>query len=351
MSKMRKILKLIKHNVLGFIVGAVIFGSLGVYAATVITATNVGFSDNASLGATNVQDAIDKLNTKATTKIKEAEAKCPEGKVCKDVVCKRATVLHTEICSQTSTSSYCSGDGYTASGSMKTTTITYGNLGTKGVLTSGDAFDCDVNGDGVYDSTTERFYYVSDMTNGVTTDANTAVLVYYNNVSGGVASNSTGYAYDSSGKNNNGPVTAIKQLPTTSQWSNVSLTNVTRVITNENGGNTTSAGNLPTAFSYEGYAARLLTAQEIGAGCGITVGSYTKGELSSKCKYLMENTKYSSSSLKTYGGWLESPCASSSSYTWFVYANHRNINNYIVDNVSDNGVRPAIEVLKSNISY
>ena len=65
MSKMRKILKLIKHNVLGFIVGAVIFGSLGVYAATVITASSVGYSDNASLGATNVQDAIDKLNTKA----------------------------------------------------------------------------------------------------------------------------------------------------------------------------------------------------------------------------------------------------------------------------------------------
>ena len=65
MSKMRKILKLIKHNVLGFIAGAVVFGSLGVYAATVITASSVGYSDNASLGATNVQDAIDKLNTKA----------------------------------------------------------------------------------------------------------------------------------------------------------------------------------------------------------------------------------------------------------------------------------------------
>ena len=72
----------------------------------------------------------------------------------KTAVCKRATTLHTETCSQTSTSLYCIGDGYTASGSMKTTTITYGNLGTKGTLTSGDAFDCDVNGDGVYDSAT-----------------------------------------------------------------------------------------------------------------------------------------------------------------------------------------------------
>ena len=62
---MKKILKIIKHNILGFIVGAVIFGSLGVYAATVIAASNVTYSDNASLGATNVQDAIDKLYAKA----------------------------------------------------------------------------------------------------------------------------------------------------------------------------------------------------------------------------------------------------------------------------------------------
>ena len=269
----------------------------------------------------------------------------------KTAVCKRATTLHTETCSQTSTSLYCSGDGYTASGSMGTTTITYGNLGTKGTLTSGDAFDCDVNGDGVYNSETERFYYVSDITNGVTTDTKTAVLIYYNNVSGGVASNSTAYAYDESGKNNNGPVTAIRQLPTTSQWNNVSLTNTTRAITNENGGNATAAGNLPTAFSYEGYAARLLTTQEVSAGCEFTVGSYVTGELSSKCKYLMENTKYSSSSLKPYGEWLESPYMSNSSCVWIILANSRTVNGFDVNRTDTPGVRPAIEVAKTDIEY
>ena len=264
-------------------------------------------------------------------------------------LCKRATTLHTETCSQTS--SYCSGDGYTASGSMKTTTITYGNLGTKGVLTSGDAFDCDVNGDGVYDSTTERFYYVSDMTNGVTQDSNTAVLIYYNNVSGGVASNSTSYTYDSSGKNNNGPVTALAQLPTIEQWKNVSLTNATRAITNQSGGNTTKSGNLPTAFSYDGYAARLLTAQEVSAGCGFTVGNRTTGELSSKCKYLMENTKYSSWSLETYGEWLESPDASYSDYAWIMGAHSRLVFSSSVVIADSYGVRPAIEVAKENIEY
>ena len=265
----------------------------------------------------------------------------------KSKLCKRATTLLTETCSQTSTSVYCQADGYALND-----TITYGNLGTKGILTTGDAFDCDVNGDGVYDSETERFYYVSDMTNGVTQDSNIAVLIYYNNVSEGIASNSTAYAYDSSAKNNNGPVTAIKQLPTTSQWKNVSLTNTTRVITNEKGGNTTSAGNLPTAFSYEGYAARLLTAQEVSAGCGFTVGSVAVGELSSKCKYLMENTIYSSSSLKTYGVWLESPSASESNYAWHVHAVARYVSNSnYVANARGIGVRPAIEVSKTNIDY
>ena len=343
---MKKILKFIKHNVLGFIAGAVIFGSLGVYAATVIAASSVAYSDNASLGATNVQDAIDKLNTKATTKIKEAEAKCPEGKVCKDAVCKRATTLHTEKCTQTDSSHYCRGDGYALND-----TITYGNLGTTGTLTTGDAFDCDVNGDGVYDSATERFYYVSDMTNGVTQDSNTAVLIYYNNVSGGLPSNSTSYAYDVNGHAyTNGPITAKGQLPTTSQWKNVSLINVTRNITR----NITDEKNTvrKSAFSYEGYAARLLTVQEVSTGCGFTLGSsVAAGELSSKCKYLMENTKYSSSSLKKIGVWLESPDASYSDNAWLVSAFDRIVFSDLVDNAYEYGVRPAIEVLKSNISY
>ena len=81
---MGRIKKHLKNNyklLIGIIIG-VIFGSIGVYAATVIAASSVGYTDNSSLGATNVQDAIDKLNTKATTKITEAEAKCPSGNVC-----------------------------------------------------------------------------------------------------------------------------------------------------------------------------------------------------------------------------------------------------------------------------
>ena len=281
-------MKKILNYLIEFVVGGIVFGSLGLFAATVIAASNVGYSDNNDLGADNVQDAIDKLNTKATIKVKEAKEECPDKMFCKPKLCKRATTLHTEICSNDDSSYYCQADGYALND-----TITYGNFGTKGVLTSGDAFDCDVNGDGVYDSETERFYYVSDATNGITNDNSTAVLIYYNNVSRGVASNSAVYAYDDSKSNNNGPVTAIAQLPTIEQWNNVSLKNTTRAITNENGENTTSAGNLPTTFSYLRYAARFLTYQEVYSGCfDGTVNIDSAKSLSTKCKYLMENTKY-----------------------------------------------------------
>ena len=87
-----------------------------------------------------------------------------------------------------------------------------------------------MNGDGVYDPSTERFYYVSDFYNMATRkfETDSAVLIYYNNVSAGNPSTNSLYAYDSSGENWHGPRTSIAQLPTTNQWSNVSLKNVNR---------------------------------------------------------------------------------------------------------------------------
>ena len=260
-------------------------------------------------------------------------------------MCKRATTLHKDVCTNSDASHYCSADGY-SNGSE----IEYGSLGTKGVLTSGDAFDCDVNGDGTYDLDTERFYYVSDVTNGITTDNNTAVLIYYNNVSGGVASNTTTYAYDSTNENWHGPQTAIKQLPTTSQWK-TTLTKTQRQITTQTGVTSTDGGTLPTEFSYEGYATRLLTAQEVSAGCGFNVGSEKAGELSKKCKYLMENTKYSGGYSGPLGWWLESPLVSGKSLTWPVNSYGRSVDYSNAGDAVNHGIRPAIEVAKTNIDY
>jgi len=82
---MKKVKKILKNNVkvlVGIIIGTMVTGT-GVYAATVINASDVSYK-NASSGMTseNVQGAIEELNTKATTKIKEAEAKCPDGYIC-----------------------------------------------------------------------------------------------------------------------------------------------------------------------------------------------------------------------------------------------------------------------------
>ena len=245
-----------------------------------------------------------------------------DGQDMSSIVCKRAEekTLHT--------------DG----------THTFGSIGSKGTLSSGDAFDCDVNGDGKYNPDTERFYYVTDM------DDSTAVLIYYNNVEKGKPSNSKLVAYDKSGENWHGPRTAIEQLPSTSEWRNVSLTSNVRSIIAQDGTNSTTGGSLPDSFSYSGKAARLLTVQEINKACGITVGTGQEGKLD-KCNYLMENTNYSNASIGNYGYWLENPLSGNSDLAWIVNGGYRSVYSYPVSYDGGYGVRPAIEVLKSNIEY
>ena len=273
----------------------------------------------------------------------------PKGKI----ICKRATTLHTEECTQTDESLYCSREGYTASGSKGTSTITYGNLGTKGSLNSGDAFDCDINGDGEYNPGTERFYYVIDYYNTSTKkfESDTAVLIYFNNVNSGNPSTDSTYAYDSSGENWHGLRTLIAQLPTKNQWSNVSLKNVARTIFNEISGNTTTGGTLPSNFSYEGYAARLLTVEEIRqATRKSNIPTLEVGELNNAI-YLMENTRFSSKNNGPWAWWLENSSSNYSNVVQNASGNTCNVNGNYVQDAGGNGVRPAIEVSKINIDY
>ena len=271
------------------------------------------------------------------------------------IVCKRAVKLHEETCSQTDETYYCSGAGYTESGSKGTSTITYGSCGTSGTLTSGDAFTCDVNGDGDFDELTERFYYVSDYydTSAKKFDTSTAVLIYYNNVTSGVSCNKNTFAYDSSNENWHGPRTLVSQLPTTSQWSNVSLKSDTRAILAEyqstHDSPTTGGETLPTNFSYEGYAARLLTAKELMSGCNLTeVGRKTTGELDS-CDYIMENTRYAKSTIGSAGHWLETPYAFDSNSVWYVGGYYHSVHSSSTNNSNFGSARPVIEVPKTAI--
>ena len=260
------------------------------------------------------------------------------------IICRRATSLHTSICKATDNRYSCRGAGF-----EDNATITYGSLGTNGTLSVGDAFDCDVNGDGTYDSNTERFYYVSPK--DADTSSEYVTLIYYNNVTNGISNSEDAYSYgDVSWE---GPNVGYLQLPTTSQWSNVSLTESTRQIKTSNGGNVViydeSSYNLST-FTYENRAARFLTYQEIANGCS---GNITRVNGLSACLFLLENTWFTNSKNNSPyidGFWLEN-YVSTVYYVNNVSGLYNTIssNTYSVNNSS--GIRPAIEVNKKNIEY
>lgn len=260
-------------------------------------------------------------------------------------ICQRATILHTEECK----GNYCSGMGYKPSGSMGTSTITYGKLGNQGVLASGDAFDCDVNGDGVYDANIERFYYVTDLDN----NSNVGIFIYYNNVSEGMPRNDLYYQYNTIAENWHGPLNAVKQLPTKKQWSNVSLFNSERKIVNEYGTTSTKDGHkFPDVFSYSEYAARFLTFGEVKKLVNFYIPTWKNGELDDHI-YLVENTNFSKkdhSKFDVY--WLETLRNTMSSHSWIIYATARRVHSVKVQRTDVLiGVRPVIEVSKSDIVY
>ena len=269
------------------------------------------------------------------------------------IVCKKATTLHTETCSRTS--SGCIAKGYTNGA-----TITYGHTDssklTNGQLTNGQsggyALDCDVSGNGDY----ERFYYVSDLYTGTVNgtdqfDSDYAVLIYHKNI----GTSGAAYYYENSAYENwHGPVTLLPSLPTRSTWTNekIGLKSTSRTIVNEQGAATTNTGSktIENPFVYTDRVGRLLTVQEINKSCNITVGSYTTGELDS-CEYLMEDTYYSKTSGWSGGTgyyWLETPHASTSFRAWIVDGNFRFVSYNRVG--STLGVRPVVEILKSSIS-
>lgn len=260
-------------------------------------------------------------------------------------ICQRATLLHTEECK----GNICNGMGYKPGGTMGSRTITYGSLGTTGKLKSGDAFDCDVNGDGIYDPETERFYYVKDLEN----NDNIAVLIYYNNVSNGTPSNDTYYQYYTIAENWHGPLNAMSQLPTTTQWKNVKLTQTSRNLVNEYGTTSSKDGHsYPETLDYSNYAARLLTMAEVKKLTTAYIPSWKNGELDAHL-YLVENTNFSKKDNSKFDGyWLETPRNTMSNHGWIIYATARRVHSVEVQRTDVLvGVRPVIEVSKADISY
>ena len=344
----------LKNNikiVIGIIIGLTIAGTTA-YALTV-TSDQITYDNSQSgIEANNVADAIDKLYEKAES----SNGKCPEGYIKTNIkdytysceysnipLCHRAKTLHTENCNNNSTSwngsswvaTYCPDDGYTIG-----STITYGRLGSGSTLHTGDAFDCDVNGDGIYDSGTERFYYVSDYydTINMNFDSSYATLIYYKDTSTSAVKYSTSSTYYS------GPTTAMGYLPSKTQWSNVTLKTSSRNLLFSSDGTTVEKRSSYNTISYS-TAARLLTFMELKKGCpsvgiGITLGT---------CRFLLENTKYASSSATLDGSWLETVCSNSNQPICRSSASYHKLDSMYNYQDASNGARPAIDVPKSMI--
>ena len=263
--------------------------------------------------------------------------------------CKRATILHTTTCNNSQDSRSCSKYGY-AIGEK----VTFGSLGTTGVLTSGDAFDCDVNGDGVYDSETERFYYVSGKDGD--NSSNYATLIYYSNVTNGSPDNTGKYERSNSTENYSGPEVAMKQLPTTEQWKNVKLSTTARDIYDFDLSNKELGQLRVNNFSYSGYAARFITIVEAiysaSAKEGICGGNYDYNVLKANptpYEYLLENTYFYDESY-VFGYHSEN------AFSWNKFGlSIANLCIVASDAINTNndqkGVRPAIEVEKTKIAY
>ena len=218
------------------------------------------------------------------------------------LVCRKATSLHTTECTATS----CQNAGYKTNGSKGTNIVTFGSIAHVN-LVGGNAYDCDVNGDGVYDEDTERFYYL-------TTKGENAVLISHTNYEGedGQAT-ANNFTY---------PI-ALTKLPTktTDQWKNVRVT-----FTN------------PVDSSDENiYAARFATYDELKAATGKTdltaVGSLDD------YPYLMENTTFVGTGRT--GIWLESFPSEGQYYRIQSGATNRQVT---TNNTTSNVARPVIEV-------
>ena len=69
------------------------------------------------------------------------------------------------------------------------------------------------------------------------------------------------------------------------------------------------------------------------------------------CNYLLENTKYANDASSIYGHWLETSYSSGGFTSWILNGSYSSMITSGVSTTGNFGVRPVIEVPKSNILY
>lgn len=262
-----------------------------------------------------------------------------------DTICKRAENLHEEKCLNEEESKYCLASGYSNGDS-----IIYGNCGTSGKLTPGDAFVCDVNGDGDYSNEEELFYYLSPKDMEESSDY--VSLIYSKNTN----IQHFGWAVFS---NTDGPDSSYDQLPHSDVWPNVQLVSNKRQIYNELGTTSTiydnDESNLPN-FDYNYLdkiaSSRYVTLKELQYACGIEPTTIKVPIPLNNCDYLFENTNFAKKVDDDESLDFIFTETASSEFHRFIYV--ANVKDSVIntESVFPAGViKPVIEVAKSKIKY
>ena len=296
---MKKIKGFVNKNykvVIGIIIGITI--SIGIGVSAVATKDVVYDNSKSGLTSTNLQGAIDELNTKATTKIEEAKNECPDGYKC---------IKQNIVAAYTYNSSSC----ITGEESTCVQTSCYENK-TSGSCPAGTIIKYKVN-----DSTTKYFHVLHD-------DGETMTLQQRENTVYNTA------WYSSSNDNSNGPTTILPALESaTSGWTNVNNQTYTMGTTTfktnaYTGCNSSECIENTYTLGQRTGKARMITMQEaLAVGCT---------ESSQSCPNFMNNYLYNSTSYGgtvvddttangasyNYGYWTVSADSSYSSTAWFV---------------------------------
>lgn len=235
---MRRLKKIIKNNIkvlIAFILGGIIIGTCGVYAATVINASDVSYS-NASSGMTseNVQGAIEELNTKIEAdKIKAYKFNYPNCITGEETTCVETSCYKSgENCTMISTSS----------GSPRGTIIKYK----------------------VNNKKTKTFYVLNDDGKKITMITRNLIgISSYWSTNGNPGDKS----FDMTGIVPDAVLTELNKV--TSDWTNVNMQTYTLGVTNFNNGNAFTQCESVDSCTSNSYTysvsgrARLITVQEI----------------------------------------------------------------------------------------
>ena len=300
---MNKIKGFVNKNykiVIGIIIGITI--SVGIGVSAVATKDVVYDNSKSGLTSTNLQGAIDELNTKVTTKIEEAKKECPDGYKC----IKQNTNI---VAAYTYNSSSC----ITGEESTCVPTSCYENKAS-GSCPAGTIIKYKVN-----DSEEKYFHVLHD-------DGETMTLQQRENTVYNTA------WYSSSYHNSTGPTTILPALESaTAGWTNVNDQTYTMGTTNFNNTNAYTGCDNNLNCTTNTYTlgqrtakARMITMQEaFSLGCTTTQKSCPKF----MNNYLYDSTSYggtvvddttANSASHNYGYWTMSANSSSTNYAWCV---------------------------------